>query len=378
MRGRGRRHRHRRRRPRGGDHLAGRDRGRGRLAGAGADHRGAGGDLGRAAGAAAGGVGHRPGADGAAGRARRGHHPERHERLQRQRARLQLHPQPPGARAAGRPRPRHRLPRLAGMERHDPAARGPGQGGDGPRAGLRALRRQRLQRRRQHHDARRRARSSATGSRSRAASWRASGWTAGTPSVFADGRLGLRLNGGYNRSDTYSRSRTRFDGTSLQEEYAPATDEPVPLNREVLPLAGQTLDAAGDAVGDRDPLVNVYGAGRLDYYLDNGSVVSVDGGAVAGRERDLRDRHRPGAGEQGDQALRPRRLGRRAVQRLRLLEQPDLARPAVLAHLGPADRGALGHLPPRGADQLELPGGARPRGGTAPRRGTPRSTPPAR
>ena len=47
-------------------------------------------------------------------------------------------------------------------------------------------------------------------------------------SVFADGRLGLRLNGGYNRSDTYSRSRTRFDGTSLQEEYAPATDEPVP------------------------------------------------------------------------------------------------------------------------------------------------------
>ncbi len=98
-------------------------------------------------------------------------------------------------------------------------------------------------------------------------------------SVFADGRLGLRLNGGYNRSDTFSRSRTRFDGTSLQEEYSPATDEPVPLNREVLPLAGQSLDAAGDAVGDRDPLVNAYGAGRLDYYLDNGSVLSVDGGA---------------------------------------------------------------------------------------------------
>jgi outer membrane receptor for ferrienterochelin and colicins len=99
-------------------------------------------------------------------------------------------------------------------------------------------------------------------------------------SVFADGRLGLKLNGGYNRSDTFSRSRTRFDGTSLQDEYAPATDEAVPLNREVLPLAGQTLDAEGNATGDRDALVNAYGAGRLDYYLDDGSVLSVDGGAA--------------------------------------------------------------------------------------------------
>jgi iron complex outermembrane receptor protein len=98
-------------------------------------------------------------------------------------------------------------------------------------------------------------------------------------SVFADGRLGLKLNGGYNRSDTFSRSRTRFDGTSLQREYAPATDEPVPPNREVLPLAGQELDAEGEAIGERDALVNAYGAGRLDYYLDDGSVVSVDGGA---------------------------------------------------------------------------------------------------
>jgi len=98
-------------------------------------------------------------------------------------------------------------------------------------------------------------------------------------SVFADGRLGFRVNGGYNQSDTYSRTRTRFDGTALQEEYEPATDEPVPFNREARPLAGQTTDAAGDAVGDRDPLENAYGAGRLDYYLDNGSVLSIDGGA---------------------------------------------------------------------------------------------------
>ena len=98
-------------------------------------------------------------------------------------------------------------------------------------------------------------------------------------SVFADGRLGLRVNGGYNRSDTYSRTRTRLDGTSLQQEYEEATDEPVPLNVEALPLAGQTTDPQGNPVGDRDPLENTYGAGRLDYYLDNGSVVSVDGGA---------------------------------------------------------------------------------------------------
>lgn len=98
-------------------------------------------------------------------------------------------------------------------------------------------------------------------------------------SVLADGRLGLRLNAGYNRSDTWSRSRTRLDGSSLQQEYEEATDEPAPLTREVLPLAGQSLDPAGNAVGDRDPLENAYGTGRLDYYLDDGSVVSVDGGA---------------------------------------------------------------------------------------------------
>jgi iron complex outermembrane receptor protein len=98
-------------------------------------------------------------------------------------------------------------------------------------------------------------------------------------SVFADGRIGLRLNGGYNRSDTYSRSRTRLDGTSLQREYEEATDEPVLPNREFLPLNGQTIGPDGEVTGDREPLENTYGAGRLDYYLDDGSVVSVDGGA---------------------------------------------------------------------------------------------------
>jgi iron complex outermembrane receptor protein len=99
-------------------------------------------------------------------------------------------------------------------------------------------------------------------------------------SVFAGDRLGFRINAGYNRSDTYSRTRTLADGTSLQREYADATDEPVGLTREAHPLFGQTEDAVtGAALGDRDPLKNAYGSGRLDYYLDNGSVLSVDGGA---------------------------------------------------------------------------------------------------
>ncbi len=81
-----------------------------------------------------------------------------------------------------------------------------------------------------------------------------------------------------------------------------------------------------------------------------------------GRERDLRDRHRPGAGGRGDQAVRPGRARRRPVQHLRLLEQPDLARAAVLPHLGAGDRGAVRHLPRRGAEQLELPERPRPGG----------------
>jgi outer membrane receptor protein involved in Fe transport len=99
--------------------------------------------------------------------------------------------------------------------------------------------------------------------------------------LLADGRIGYRVNGGYNTSDTWDRSRTLFNGTALQEEYADATDTPVPLTVERLPLKGQTVDTAagGVAVGDRDPLENAYGAGRLDYYFDNGSVLSVDGGA---------------------------------------------------------------------------------------------------
>jgi outer membrane receptor protein involved in Fe transport len=99
--------------------------------------------------------------------------------------------------------------------------------------------------------------------------------------VFGDDRFGYRFNAGYNRSDTWSRSRTRIDGTSLQEEYEPATDEPVALTREARALDGQSIDpATGAPVGDRTPLQNAYGSARLDYYLDNGAVLSADGGGA--------------------------------------------------------------------------------------------------
>ena len=146
-----------------------------------------------------------------------------------------------------------------------------GKRGDGAGARLGALRRQRLQRRHQHHHAR-----GARGGRHQVdhRGWRAGDIprrTSATPASSADGRFGLRLNGGYNQSDTYSRSRTLADGTSLQQEYEDATDEPVPLTGERLPLNGQTADSVtGEISGDRDPLKNIYGSGRLDYYLTTG------------------------------------------------------------------------------------------------------------
>jgi outer membrane receptor for ferrienterochelin and colicins len=99
--------------------------------------------------------------------------------------------------------------------------------------------------------------------------------------VFGDDRFGYRLNAGYNRSDTYSRSRTLRNGTSLQEEYDPATDEPVPPTIETRPLNGQTTDPlTGAPLGDREPLQNIYGSARADYYMNNGAVLSAEGGGA--------------------------------------------------------------------------------------------------
>jgi iron complex outermembrane receptor protein len=99
--------------------------------------------------------------------------------------------------------------------------------------------------------------------------------------LFGGDRFGYRVNFGLSSSDTYTRSRTLANGTSLQQEYADATDETVPANVELAPLNGQTVDPVTRApLGDRDPLRNYYGSARLDYYLNNGSVLSADGGAA--------------------------------------------------------------------------------------------------
>ncbi|MGH7516180.1 MAG: TonB-dependent receptor [Gemmatimonadales bacterium] len=99
--------------------------------------------------------------------------------------------------------------------------------------------------------------------------------------VAGGGRFGYRVNGGYYRSDTFTRSRTLLDRSSLATEYAPATDAAIGPAREARPLSGQTLDpVTGAPLGDRDDLQNIYGSARVDYYTPGGSVVSADGGAA--------------------------------------------------------------------------------------------------
>jgi len=99
-------------------------------------------------------------------------------------------------------------------------------------------------------------------------------------SLFAGDRFGFRINAGYNRSDTWSRSRTAIDSLDLRREYADANGEPVGKSIEARPLNGESLDpVTRAATGDRDPLQNAYGSARFDYYANNGSVFTVDGGA---------------------------------------------------------------------------------------------------
>jgi outer membrane receptor protein involved in Fe transport len=99
--------------------------------------------------------------------------------------------------------------------------------------------------------------------------------------VFGGDRFGYRVNFGLSSSDRYTRSRTLTNGSSLQQEYAEATDEPVGPTLELTPLNGQTKDpVTGEPQWDRDALQNYYGSARLDYYLNNGSVLSADGGAA--------------------------------------------------------------------------------------------------
>jgi iron complex outermembrane receptor protein len=101
--------------------------------------------------------------------------------------------------------------------------------------------------------------------------------------VVGSGQVGYRVNVGYSRSASWVESRTRYDGSDFAAEYAPATSDPVnppPPGFELVPLSGQTKDpTTGSALGDADQLINIYGSARVDYYFDNGSLLTADGGA---------------------------------------------------------------------------------------------------
>ncbi len=101
--------------------------------------------------------------------------------------------------------------------------------------------------------------------------------------VVGRGRWGYRVNGGYNVSDSWSKSRTSADGRDLKREYGPAVNDsvahPIPLARELRALNGQTAAAGTGAVtGDADPVKNIYGSARLDYYAKDGSVITGESG----------------------------------------------------------------------------------------------------
>ena len=100
--------------------------------------------------------------------------------------------------------------------------------------------------------------------------------------VSLNGRLGVRVNLGYTRSDNWTRSRTAKDGSDWKEEYAPtAATPPTSPGPERVALNGQTTDAAtGRALGTPDPLVTVYGSAQVDYYAANRSIVTLEGGAA--------------------------------------------------------------------------------------------------
>jgi outer membrane receptor protein involved in Fe transport len=105
--------------------------------------------------------------------------------------------------------------------------------------------------------------------------------------VFSQGRLGYKIEGGYSTSDTWSRSRTLTNGTDFIAEYRAATTDTTTVNlpsfgHERRPLSGQTISdtTTGTITGSRDPIVAMFGTGRLDYYAAGGAVGTVEGGAA--------------------------------------------------------------------------------------------------
>jgi outer membrane receptor protein involved in Fe transport len=100
--------------------------------------------------------------------------------------------------------------------------------------------------------------------------------------VLGGGRWGYRLNGGYNRSESWSEPRTAADRMDLKRQYGPVVEDsvkhPIPLTRELRALNGQTADATGAITGEADPVSNAYGSARIDYYANSGSVLTAETG----------------------------------------------------------------------------------------------------
>ena len=102
--------------------------------------------------------------------------------------------------------------------------------------------------------------------------------------VFGDERFGLRVHGGYVRSDTWARSRTNLG--DLEAEYGGIGGvtpivPPAP-GYELIPLRGQQTGAAlgvpASATGNRDPVTRTYGGARLDYYAPGGGLLTTEMG----------------------------------------------------------------------------------------------------
>ena len=261
---------------------------------------------------------------------------------------------------------------------HDPAARGAGQGGDGAGARQRALRRQRLQRRHQHHhpEAREVLGNKFTIAGGELETFRADGRHA---SLLADGRIGLRLNGGYNRERHLvplpHLATARRSSRSMRRRPTSRCRS----SRERLPLDGQTADpVTGEVSGDRDPLRNIYGAAGSTTTWTTARCSRVDGGAA----RVENEIFVTGIGRvQVGKAIKPYARAAWAAERFNIFGfwnsrtslDPQFS---LTSGLPLEERSDIFHL----EGQTNWNFQARSAAGwcTGPRTGTPRSTPPAR
>jgi iron complex outermembrane receptor protein len=101
--------------------------------------------------------------------------------------------------------------------------------------------------------------------------------------LIGEGRVGYRVNAGFYQSESFTRSRTGVGDWAAEYTGAASDpgDLPDPAAIEVVPLDGQTTAGLGQtATGEADDLRNIYGSARFDYYANDGSVFSVDGGAT--------------------------------------------------------------------------------------------------